>query len=1076
MDRFHRVRFLLPLLLIALSIHAQSMGTGTIKGIVTDQTGAAVAGASVTATNGTTNIIRTVRSDGQGNFVLPDLQIGLYSLKAEAPGFQILQQNNVHLDADATAAVDLKLAVGSKSQTVLVSSAPPLIQTQNGEISNTVTGTQVSELALNGRNFTQYLSFSPGVASSQTGRRMGVGQEGNPLLSINGGRANDTKYTFDGILAMDTGGNRGVDLFPPMDAIAEVQVKTSNFSADQGSYGYGLVNLITKAGGSSFHGDAYEVWGNGALDARNYFSTAVVPFHQNLFGCTLGGPVFIPGHYNSQHKNKTFFFVSEGWNLRQGPQLLSYTAPPQSTFTATTVTAAQRAGIFSSTITDPSTGQPFPNNTIPASDIDPNATVLLNRFFPLPNRTGNPNYSYNTDSAMRWREDLVRIDQTLTSIHSLTIRYAHDNWYENQQIYEPSNASFPTEPGYLGKPGWNAIIRLTSVLSASVVNVFTDGYSRNAIQTYPNAAANSRAGLNIPEVIPGNYYGAAPNVSINGFSTIGIGSPNSNVNNLYEWKDDLNLVRGNHSMKFGIDFLRMQKFDYNAVATQGAFTFNGSYTGNPVADFLLGRAFSYTESSQAPNGYYFANADEEYAQDDWKVYRNLTVNLGLRWSEFLGAPIGYEKYNNIANFSPALYNPNQAPKILADGEISPGTGKLLNGIFTPANRQGLDVPRDLVDHHFNMPGPRVGFAWSLPNSPSTVIRGGYGIFYHWDNTTQENLRENPPFTSSVSIYNTLLSNPAGGTARLYPATLQAAGISFYYPSVQQWSLGVERQIPGQIVASVTYVGNHAAHLDQEVNINQPHPNLAVAQGKINVNTVVPYLGFGSITYDERNGAAQYSALQTTATRRFDNGFGFEVAYTYSKALVWNAGQDPTAQPNEEGLNSYDQRHNVTLNYVYDLPSLAHRGSFVALLTDGWETTGNATFASGFPYTVTISGDRAGVGGGTQRPNVIARVQRTGHPVGFFSTSSFALAPLGSFGDEGSNAWIGPGISDDFTMNFYKNFSLPHETRLRLGGEFFNIFNHPNFSAVGTVYGSPTFGNATAALDPRNVQISGRLTF
>ena len=1063
----------LALLIFGTCLHplvAQSMGTGTIKGTLTDPSGAAVVGAQVTAQQLTTGGTRSATTDGRGVYVIPDLQIGTYTVTAAAQGFQKSVQNNVHLDADTSATVNISLSVGATDQTVTVSSAAPMIQTENGEISTTVTGAQVSELSLNGRNFTQYLSFSPGVASAQTGRRMGVGQEGNPLLSINGGRINDTKFTFDGILAMDTGGNRGVNLFPPMDTIAEVQIKTSNFSADEGSYGYGLVNLITKTGGSQFHGDLYEVFGNGALNANNYFSTQRPPFHQNLFGFTLGGPIYIPGHYNAKDKSKTFFFVSEGWNLRQGPQLVSFTAPPQSTFTATTISAAQREGVFSTPINNPATGTPFPNNTIPT--IDPNAATLVSRFFPLPNRNGSPNYSYNTDSAMRWREDLVRLDQQLSQQGSFTLRYAHDNWYENQNIFEPSSTSYPTQPGYLGKPGWNAIARLTWIFNPATVNVFTDGFSRNAITTYPNAAAISRTGVNIPEVLPGNVYDAVPDITVSGYSGIGIGGPNSNVNNVYEWKDDVTRVQGSHSLKFGIDFLRLQKFDYNGVNTQGAFTFNGTYTGNAVADFLLGRAYSYTESSLTPNGYFFANSFEEYAQDDWKVSKQLTLNLGLRWTMFRGAPIGYEKYNNISGFSPSLYNPSAAPQILADGEVQPGTGNPLNGIFTPGNLQGLNLPRDLVKHRYNMPGPRIGFAYSP--QVNTVIRGGYGIFYHWDNTDQENLRENPPFTSSVSIYNTMLSNPAGGTTRQFPANLQAFDPEEYYPAVQQWSLGVQREMPGQIVVSVTYVGNHAAHLDQEYNINQPQPNLGVASGKINVNTVVPYLGYGTINYDTRNGAAQYNALQATANRRFNNGLGFQVAYTFAKSLVWNVGQNTTTQPNEEGLNSYDQRHNLTLNYIYDIPFYQHSG-WASKLLGGWETTGNATFSSGFPFTVTITGDRAGVGGGTQRPNVVGPFNRTGHVTGFFNTAAFALAPLGSFGNEGPNKYRGPGISDDFTMNFYKNVSLDR-VQLRVGGEFFNIFNHPNFSTVGSTFGSPSFGNVTAALDPRNVQLSARLTF
>ncbi len=1054
---------------------AQSMGTGTINGAVTDPSGASVAGVQITAVHASTGTTRGTTTNGQGNYVLPDLPIGTYQVRAEHSGFKTSTQENVRLDTDTTVTVNVGLELGTAQQTVTVSSAPPAVQTENGELSTLVSGAQISELSLNGRNFSQFLTFSPGVTSTQTGRRMGVGQEGNPLMSINGGRVNDTKFTYDGILAMDTGGNRGLDLFPPMDALAEVQIKTSNFSADQGSYGYGLVNIVTKAGGNEFHGDVYEIVGNNDFDARNFFDLQRAPFHQNMFGFTVGGPVFIPSHYNTS-KNKTFFFVSESWNLRQGPQLVSYTQPPQSTFTATTVTAAQRAGIFGSAITDPTTHLRFADNTIPSSLIDPNATALLNRFYPLPNRSGSPNYVATPDSASRWREDLVRGDQQFGDKVSLTLRYAHDNWYENQAIFQPSNAAFPTQPGFLGKPGWNAIARLTWMINPRMVNVFTYGYSRNGISTHPGMDAVSRTGLTIPEVLPGNVYNAAPDISISGFSNIGVGSPLSNVNNVFEWKDDLTYLAGNHALKLGFDIVRLQKFDYNGVNTQGAFTFNGTYTGNAAADFLLGRAFTYTESSVVPNGYFFANSYEEYFQDDWKVSKNLTLNLGLRWTIFKGAPIGYDKYNNLSGFSTMLYNPSQAPALLADGEIRPGTGNPLNGIFTPNNLQGLNLPRSLIKHRYDMPGPRFGFAWSPAGDAKTVIRGGYGVFYHWDNDNQESLRQNPPFTTSVSIYNTSLSNPAGGTDRVFPPNLQAFDAERFYPAVQQWSFGIQRQIPGQVVISVTYVGNHAVHLDQQANLNQPQPSLAVANSTINVNTVRPYLGYGTINYDERNASAEYHALQVNVNRRFTNGLAFHASYTFSKSIVWGLGQNQTLQPDEEGLNSYDQPQNLNINFIYELPFFKHSGNFAGKILGGWEASGNAGFGSGLPFTVTVSGDRAGVGGGTQRPNVVGPLNITGSVIGYFNTNAFAPAPLGTFGNEGSNVLRGPGVSDDVTLNFYRNFAIRESRALRFGAEFFNIFNHPNFSAVGNVFGSATYGNLTAALDARHIQFSARLTF
>jgi len=331
------VRIAIACFLAAPALFGQSMGTGTITGTVKDATGAVIPGVNVTATNVSTGVRRTALTNPSGAYVIPALQVGSYRMQASHTGFQTVMQQDVHLDVDITITVNFTLEVGSSQQSITVTEAPPALQTSSSEIGSVASGAQVSELPLNGRNFTQLLSLGTGVANEQTGRRMGVGQEGNPLMSVNGGRITNTKFTYDGIIAMDTGGNRGLDLFPPMDAIAEVEMKTSNYTADSGSYGYGLVNLVTKSGGNEFHGDLYEVNGNAATDSRNFFDNQRAPFNQNFFGGTFGGPFYIPHRYNSD-KNKTFFFVSEAWNLRQGPQIVSFTAPPQSTFTAETVT------------------------------------------------------------------------------------------------------------------------------------------------------------------------------------------------------------------------------------------------------------------------------------------------------------------------------------------------------------------------------------------------------------------------------------------------------------------------------------------------------------------------------------------------------------------------------------------------------------------------------------------------------------------------------------------------------------------------------------------------------------------
>src|SRR5205085_970815 len=431
-----------------------------------------------------------------------------------------------------------------------------------------------------------------------------------------------------------------------------------------------------------------------------------------------------------------------------------------------------------------------------------------------------------------------------------------------------------------------------------------------------------------------------------GYGTIGADASVNNDNNVYEYRDDLSRQIGNHSLKAGFEFLRIQKFDRYIYANhQGTFTFNGTATGNPLADLLLGDAFEYTEQSFIPNPYLFASDYEFYVQDDWKLRPSLTVNIGLRDEVMAGAPNGRSKYNTISDFIPGLYDPSKAPTVKANGQLVAGTGDPLNGIITPTNQKGLRLPPSLKQTHFEW-GPRFGFAWSPFGNQKTVLRGGYGIFYHWDNDSQENLSQNPPFSNSASIFNTGLSNPAGGTAALFPPNLTTEDVRFLYPMVQQYSVTLERAVPGATVISIGYVGNRAVHLDQS----------------------------------------------------------FSFAF----------------------------------NYVYDLPFFKAQQGVLGRVLGRWEWSGITTYAAGYPFTVTETGNRSGTGN-AGRPNVVGPLYvEPGNVARYFNTAAFAPQPLGQFGNAGRDILRGPGLGV-WNMSLYKNtpFQLGgREITLRFGGDGF----------------------------------------
>lgn len=1066
------------------SLLAQSTGTGTISGTVSDKTGAIIPGVEITATHIATSASRNAITNETGYYSIPALPVGRYEVKAQLQGFKTFLQSGVILDAEEKVTLNIVLEIGQLGESVTVTGTPPPIQTESGDISTLVSGIQVSELALNGRNFSQLVALGPGVVSRQTGRQMGVGQEGNPLLSIHGGRINNNKFTYDGTLAMDTGGNRGLNLFPPMEAIQEMKIMKSNYGADSGSYGYGLINVVTKAGGKEFHGDLYEYLRNNALDARNFFAPTASPLKLNNFGYTLGGPIYIPGRYN-QEKTKTFFFWSQSWNLRRGPQLVSFTDPPTSTFTALTPSAAMRRGgfreILPSRILDPRTRQPFQDNLVPPDRIDPNASLLLDMYYPLPNRSGVPNFVATPSSATNWREELVRIDHHFSDNVSLMGRYVQDKWEQNQAVIKPAPQVFPTIGGFFGKPGKSFTAKLTTILSQRSVNEFTFGFSMNRITRIPFAVARRPSALTVPEIFPPNLNNVIPTINLSqGFGAIGVGDQLNNVNPLYTYKDDFSHLIKNHNVKLGLEVIRLQKFTLTAPDLQGNFTFNGGATGHAVADFLLGEAFSYTEVEQREKVYLFAHNWEFYLQDDWKVRPNFTLNMGLRYYILVGAPQAVEKFNRISTFVPSLYDPSRAPAVDSlSGELIAGTGDPLNGIITPDDRKGLDLPRSLVKTHFETLGPRIGFAWSPFANQKTALRGGYGLFYFWGNNNHEGLSANPPFSRSVNIFNTQLSNPAVGRGANFPANVGSFDTNYLIPTVHHWSLSLQQQIARETVLSLAYVGTRGTHLEQTININQPRPNLAVVQRRISVNAVRPFLGYGNINFSERSASSNYHGLEVHLLRRLNQGLMFEVAYTYSKALERMVGQDVLVDKNEKSLTDLDRTHVLVINYVYQLPFFKERERVLSRLLGGWQLSGITTFQSGLPFTVTQPGDRAGVGGGTQRPDLVGTPNRTNQIDRFFDTSAFAQNPLGRFGTAGRNIIRGPGIND-WSINLFKNSKIPWLTsegaNLQFGAELFNLFNHPQFESVGGVFGSASFGRVLSARDPRIIQLRLKISY
>ncbi|MGH9844758.1 MAG: hypothetical protein ACREEM_39070, partial [Blastocatellia bacterium] len=965
---------------------------------------------------------------------------------------------------------------GQVSETVTVQAEVGL-QTESGEVSNLISGLQVSDVALNGRNFTQFLTLGTGVSSAQAGRQMGLGQEGNPLMAVHGGRISMNKFTYDGTLAMDTGGNRGLDLFPPMEAIAEVKVQKSNYSADAGGFGYSVVNVVTRSGGQKFHGDVYEYFRNDKLDARNFFANERQVIRLNNFGYTFSGPFLIPGKYNTD-KTKDFFFWSQSWSRRVGPQINSFTTPPLGVFTAQVPTAAMRRGDFGglAAIRDPeNNNQPFPNNVIPANRLDPNAVILINAFYPLPNRAGALNFVHNTRSFTTYREELIRWDHHFNEHWTWTLRYAQDTWFQDQDIKRPGNSPLPTFPNRFGKPGKNLTTKLTTVVTPRTINLFTFGYSFNEITNNPRAGVRPQ-GLNIPEAFAANTLNQIPNITLaQGFASLGIGNALNNSNPIYTFKDDFSLSRGRHGFKFGAEIIHHRKKSISYENEQGTFNFNGGVTGHAFADFLLGRAFTYTENDADRQIEVSAWANEFYAQDDFKVSNKLTLNLGARWFLIRGGNGGAEVKDRISAFVPSVYDPAKAPQLLANGQIVRGTGDPLNGIVTPQDLKGLDIGRALKRPVNNAVGPRIGLAYSL--NDKTVVRSGYGVNYFWGANSNEARGNNPPFISSVNIQNTRLSNPTGGAGTNFPPNVNSLDVFSKQPSVQSWSLTIQRQLTKDSVLEVGYVGTRGTHLPRGIQLNQADPTRTG-----NANLRRPFLGYGTISYNENSAVAKYHGLEIGLSRRVTNGLFFEASYTFSKSLGHAEG-NPLDSRNKDldfGLTDLDRTHMFSFNYVYELPFFRGRGNALEKVFGGWQLSGITTFQSGTPFTVGQSGDVANFGGGTggQRPDLIGDPHEgRGQSLDrYFNTAAFRrVTQTGQIGAAPINAVRGPGLNN-FDLSLFKNLYLREGVRFQFGVEAYNVFNHPQFEGVDGGIDSANFGRVTSARDPRVLQLRAKFSF
>jgi hypothetical protein len=863
----HRVMLQIALVIVTFCGAALAQNNGSITGTVKDASGAAVAGASVLITSPERGINRPTTTNSTGEYNESALPQGSYDVIVTAPGFKKYSAKGLKLDVAEKARVDVALEVGATTTEVIVQGDNVAqVETQSSELAGTVTQKEITQLELNGRNFSTLVTLVPGVSNQTGADEGGVGITGSVSYSMNGGRTEYNNWELDGGDNMDNGSNGSLNVYPSIDAISEFKVLTSNYGAQYGRSGSGTVEVETKSGTKAFHGDAYEFVRNDAFNAQNYFNSTVAggsgitpEYKKNDFGYSLGGPVFIPGVYNKD-KQKTFFFWSQEWRRERVPASFNTPVPYSAERTGDFSDVCPVGGVAAPTDCpiDPRTGS-FYDGTLGPLVVDPAAAALL-PLIPLATSDvpGAAIYNANITLPTSWREELLRMDHNINDKNRLSFHYIHDSWTTTESGPIWDTTSFPTTQTYFNGPGISLMARLTSTISPTLLNEFVASYTTDHITfsslgyfklpaafpmgyIFQNGAGGKLPAINVSE--GGGAYGGGFGQDPNGIWPEGP----YNSNPTYTYRDNITKIIGRHNLLFGGYFVAAQKNELSSVQVNGSLTFDTSSpvsSGNAFADLLLGDVASFSQGSNQLKFYNRYKIFEPFFQDDWHVSDHLTLNLGIRFSMF---GTYRDRYKHAYNWDPNVYSAANAPV------LCPGDGNGINGPCTPGALQNdssgglIGNPFDgLVQcgvngiaagcskgHLFN-PAPRIGFAWDPKGDGKMAIRGGYGIFFEHANGNEANTEgmegQTTPLLQNASQVNvtgyTNIGASTNATPPVFPFTFYSIPNQVTWPYMQQWHLDVQRELAAHTVLTVSYVGSKGTHLGRQRDLNQLFPTSA----------------------------------------------------------------------------------------------------------------------------------------------------------------------------------------------------------------------------------------------------------
>jgi outer membrane receptor protein involved in Fe transport len=1047
---------------LALAVLFQSpsfaQSTAEIRGTVQDESGGVLPGVVVTSINERTGLARSTVSDSAGRFNVPRLPVGSYRVEAALQGFKKFATAPFELNVEDIRQVTVVMTVGTVEEGITVSGTASTVETVGGALSQLVDERRIQELPLNGRDPLQLQVLLPGVVQGTGNTTMQ--QQGG--ISVHGLRGISNNYM------LDSGDNNDVlggvaAIVPNPDALEEFTVQTSNFGAQYGRNMGAVINAVTKSGTNQFRGGLYEFLRNDALDAKQFFALQKSELKRNQFGGTVGGPV--------RRDRAFFFFAYQGLRERKGESRSNLVVP----------TALERSGDFSQSSQkprDPLTGQPFPNNLIPRDRFDPAIVKFMDALVPQAN-SADGRHIYNAPITRDGEQVMGRIDTQLTSQQRLFGRVFYDT---NETI---NTAGLPILHANVAFKTWNAAVNHTHIISPSLVNSAQFTYANTDLDRGPLPVLDD---LNYQKLgVKVNYATADPGVKlatmfrggVSGYWDMNQDAYEPDDRPVVQLKDDLTYSRNGHVLKFGGEYRWSANNRTAGNNNDPVFSFNGQYSGSPLADFLLGKAASVAQFSVRHNKGR-AQAFAAYIQDDWEIHSRLTLSLGVRWEPFF-----------------AFYETDQPQPVFRPGERSTMFPSAPVGLLYAGDP---GIPRGGHPTLWGNIAPRLAAAWSV--NPKSSVRLAYGKFYDTARffNFPKTLVFTPPYSLSRTTNDVQFSDPYAGTVNpfpyLPPQTPQEIASYQYsrpvrvtsYPAdfssgyAHQWNISIQRELPGEWVASAAYVGTKADQLPTTRQINPallvPGATLATRQQ----NRIYPE--FESISSFDPIGESRYNGLELSARRRFSRGYSILASYTLSKA--WdNASSDDGFNAQDQlnpddtwGLADPDQRHRVVASFVWELPS-PQTGAARAVLGN-WQFNGIVTLASGTPFSVS-SGRDAALNFNTTRasmtgdPNLPKDRPRSELIERYFNPDVLVIPATGTLGNTRRNFLIGPG-SKNVDLSLFKTFLIKQRIDAQLRFEAFNAFNFVNLGNPRSNIGAANPGRIDIAGEPRIMQLGIRVTF